>query len=67
MFGAVGTAVIQLVYKALGAGWTFVLFSGLCVVALPMPLAVLRYGRGWRIKRAERKARKGKNEMATVT
>lgn len=51
-FGAVGTAVIQLLYNAINPGWTFVLLTALSVAALPLPLVVLRYGAAWRRKRA---------------
>jgi hypothetical protein len=64
LFGAVGTSVIQLLYSsALGAGWTFVLLSGICVLAFPFTiLLVLRHGSEWRerrIEKREEKARKG--------
>lgn len=60
IFGAVGTSVIQLMYQsALGAGWTFVLLSGICVLATPVTLiVVLRRGRAWRETRAARRRSK---------
>ncbi|KAK4701594.1 hypothetical protein P7C70_g4635, partial [Phenoliferia sp. Uapishka_3] len=54
LFGAAGTAVVQIIYRAIGAGWTFVLFSGIVILGIPMPLAVLKYAPGWRQKREEK-------------
>lgn len=54
MFGAVGTAVIQLLYSAIGAGWTMTLMTGMCLVALPMPVVVWRQGAKWRARRDEK-------------
>ncbi|KAG8992036.1 hypothetical protein FRB94_012033 [Tulasnella sp. JGI-2019a] len=54
LFGAVGTAIIQVLYNALGAGWTFVLLSGLCVLALPMAFIVIKKASEWRQHRLER-------------
>jgi hypothetical protein len=51
LFGAVGTAVIQLLYNAIGAGWTMVLLTGLCLVALPLPAVVWLRGAKWRARR----------------
>ncbi|KAF7334766.1 MFS domain-containing protein [Mycena sanguinolenta] len=44
-------AVIQLILDALGAGWTYVLLAGLCVVASPLIWVVIRIGPGCRAKR----------------
>lgn len=41
-------------YNALGAGWTFVLLSGICVAGMPLSFIVIRYGKSWRDKREER-------------
>ncbi|ODO09248.1 hypothetical protein I350_02848 [Cryptococcus amylolentus CBS 6273] len=57
-FGAIGTATIQKMYKTFGAGWTFVLLTGLVVVFLPFPIAVIRNGKGWREARLQREERK---------
>ncbi|ORY25281.1 major facilitator superfamily domain-containing protein [Naematelia encephala] len=54
IFGAVGTAIVQIIYNAIGAGWTMVLFSGICLAALPLPLLVIRNAGSWRIHRAEK-------------
>lgn len=63
IFGAVGTAVIQILYNAIGAGWTFTLLTGLVLVAIPLPLIVIKYAPGWRQRRGqramERKTKKG--------
>ena len=58
-FGAVGTAVVQLLYDAIGAGWTMVLLSGMCVIAVPIPLCVIKYAPGWRATRVEKARRRG--------
>ncbi|WVQ73805.1 hypothetical protein IAR50_003386 [Cryptococcus sp. DSM 104548] len=57
-FGAIGTATIQQMYKTLNAGWTFVLLTGLIVVFVPFPVAVVRYGKKWRKARFAREERK---------
>lgn len=54
IFGAVGTAVIQLLYSAIGAGWTAVLLSGLCVAAIPLFFVIHRWGPKWREVRKTR-------------
>lgn len=54
-------SVVQLINKAIGAGWTFTLLSGICLLVVPMPLAVLKWGPRWRKRRRERvKAREEK-------
>ncbi|KAG8990670.1 hypothetical protein FRB94_013187 [Tulasnella sp. JGI-2019a] len=66
LFGAVGTAIIQVLYNALGAGWTFVLLSGLCVLGSPMAFIVIKNAPEWRQRRSERAERKrlAKDEKA---
>ena len=59
LFAAIGTSVIQLLYEDIGAGWSIVIFAGLCVCGIPMLLLVTKMGPKWRAKRrakAERKA-----------
>jgi hypothetical protein len=54
----------------LGAGWTFVVLSGLCILALPLQIAVIRHGKEWRDKREakkEEKRRKRKEFSQGVT
>lgn len=63
-FGAVGTGVIQQMYSGLGAGWTFVLLTGLCLCAVPLSLVVIFYGPGWRAKREERREREQHEQHA---
>ncbi|KAK8861358.1 hypothetical protein IAR55_002177 [Kwoniella newhampshirensis] len=60
IFGAIGTAVVQTMYKNLHAGWTFVLWTGLVIVFIPLPALVVKYGRGWRQARTAREQRKAK-------
>ncbi|KAM0753667.1 MFS general substrate transporter [Meredithblackwellia eburnea MCA 4105] len=48
LWGAAATAVIQVMYQAMGAGWSFVVLSGICVLGLPMPLLVSRRAKSWR-------------------
>lgn len=49
---------MQLINKKMGAGWMFVLLSGLCLVFTPLPLIVLRKGPEWRRRRDEKRRRK---------
>ena len=41
----------QIIYDAIGAGWAFVLLSGIVVIGIPMPLIVLQHGTEWRQRR----------------
>lgn len=45
-------------YNALGAGWTFVLLSGICLAGLPLSFIVIKYAKGWRNAREARAAAK---------
>ncbi|WRT65469.1 uncharacterized protein IL334_002412 [Kwoniella shivajii] len=58
IFGAVGVAVIQTIYKAIGAGWTFVLLSGICILGIPLPIIVIKNGKKWRDRRHAKQAEK---------
>jgi len=58
LFGAVGTAVIQLLYNAIGSGWTSVLLTGMCVAASPLYWVIAHYGPTWRAARREKKERR---------
>lgn len=49
----------MLMYHNLGAGWSFVLLSGMCIGALPITLIVIRYAPGWREWRARKASVKG--------
>lgn len=51
-------------YNTLGAGWTFVLLTGLVVIASPLPIIVIKKGRGWRDKRKEKKEAKNEEKKA---
>lgn len=55
---AVGTATVQLMYKAMGVGWTFVLLSGICFAVLPLSFLVVAKGGKWRERRKEKQAEK---------
>nr|GAT47577.1 predicted protein [Mycena chlorophos] len=48
---AVMVAVIQLIIDAIGVGWTYVLLSGLCIVASPLIWIVMFIGPKWRARR----------------
>ncbi|KAI0094305.1 hypothetical protein BDY19DRAFT_13410 [Irpex rosettiformis] len=50
-FGAACVSVVDLIFQAIGVGWTYVLLSGLCVLAGPIILIVIRMGPKWRAKR----------------
>ncbi|WVN89919.1 uncharacterized protein L203_105149 [Cryptococcus depauperatus CBS 7841] len=54
IFGSISVAVIQSMYKALNAGWTFVLLSGL-ILATPLSVVVVFKDNEWRDKRLEKK------------
>lgn len=64
IFGAIGVASIQSMYSTLGAGWTFVLLSGLVLLATPCPIIVTMKGRSWRDKRKAKKAAKKEKKEA---
>ena len=52
MMAAVGVSVLQLLFDAIGYGWTFTLISGLCF-ATTLPLLLERkYGWHWRLEAA---------------
>ncbi|ORX36481.1 major facilitator superfamily domain-containing protein [Kockovaella imperatae] len=51
ILGAVTVSVVQIINTRFGAGWTFVILSGVSLSGTPLPLVVLKYGPGWRIKR----------------
>ena len=50
-FGAACVSVIDLIFRAIGVEWTYVLLGGLCVVVGPFILIVIRMGPKWRAKR----------------
>lgn len=56
--GAVGTSTIDLMIRRLNVGWSFVLLSGICLAASPLPWLILKLGPERRRGRAEEKARK---------
>ncbi|WVW79763.1 hypothetical protein I302_101733 [Kwoniella bestiolae CBS 10118] len=63
IFGAIGVAAIQSMYKSLGAGWTFVLLSGIVILGIPMPILVVKRGKIWRKGRIERLRRKEEEKV----
>ncbi|WVR03902.1 hypothetical protein IAU60_000901 [Kwoniella sp. DSM 27419] len=56
--GAVTVSTVDLIVQRMGAGWCFVLLSGICLVGTPMPLICLKYGPKWRVRRIERAKQK---------
>ena len=50
---AAGLAALQAMIDAVGPGWTFTVFSGLCLLTLPMLLAEVRWGFAWRSVRQQ--------------
>ncbi|KAL9619131.1 MAG: hypothetical protein Q9160_006220 [Pyrenula sp. 1 TL-2023] len=57
LLGAGAVAVIDLILKAMGRGWTFT-FIGLLQIALsPMLLAIVKWGPAWRKENAEKEQR----------
>ncbi|KAF8580653.1 MFS general substrate transporter [Ramaria rubella] len=63
LLGAVGTATIQPMIKALGTGWTFTTLGLICASMLPVIVIQYRYGAIWRGRRSSEGA---KEELATV-
>ncbi|OSX67227.1 hypothetical protein POSPLADRAFT_1051377 [Postia placenta MAD-698-R-SB12] len=56
--GAALVSVIDLILNALGAGWTYVLLAGICVLFSPIMVIMYHYGPRWRARRrARRQAR----------
>ena len=51
ILGAVSVSVVQIINTSVGAGWTFVILSGVALAGTPLPLIVLKYGPEWRIRR----------------
>ncbi|KAH9858031.1 MFS general substrate transporter [Lenzites betulinus] len=54
-FGAACVSVIDLMIKALGTGWTYVILTGICIVFSPIYWVLMRYGPVWRAKRRARR------------
>lgn len=50
----VGTAVVQVIIDAVGAGWTFTLFGGVCMASLDLAWLEWNYGMSWRDELRER-------------
>ncbi|KAL7285431.1 hypothetical protein ACG7TL_000528 [Trametes sanguinea] len=62
-FGAACVSVIDLILKAIGTGWTYVLLCGICVVFSPIMWILIRYGPTWRARRrAKHQAAKAAKE-----
>lgn len=61
---AVGTATVQLMYNAMGIGWTFVLLSGISLILLPLSFFVVARGGKWRQRRKERKEERQRKKEA---
>ncbi|KAI0068154.1 MFS general substrate transporter [Artomyces pyxidatus] len=49
--GAGLVSVIDLILKALGTGWTYVLLGGLCVLVSPLIYVLIHWGPTWRERR----------------
>lgn len=56
---------MQIINRVMGAGWMFVLLSGICLLVTPLPLLVVRYGPQWRARRTERLERAARKEAET--
>ncbi|KAF8583850.1 MFS general substrate transporter [Ramaria rubella] len=52
LLGAVGTATIQPMIKALGTGWTFTTLGLICAAGLPVIVIQYKYGAIWRARRS---------------
>ncbi|RSH94560.1 hypothetical protein EHS25_004364 [Saitozyma podzolica] len=66
LFGAASVSVVQIINDAMGPGWTFVLLSGICLLATPMPLIVLKWGPEWRLRRHRRAKEKEEKRRTHV-
>jgi hypothetical protein len=64
--GAVSVGIIQTLNRHLGAGWSFVLLSGIWLLLTPLPLIVAKYGSKWRLRQIEKDTQK-KEESEIVT
>ncbi|KAL7419949.1 hypothetical protein Q5752_005868 [Cryptotrichosporon argae] len=51
LVGAGATAAVDPTIQAMGVGWTFTLWTGLCAVSLGLVGVEMRYGGGWRRRR----------------
>ncbi|KAL8833152.1 MAG: hypothetical protein Q9170_004454 [Blastenia crenularia] len=51
---AIAVSILQFLLDALGPGWTFTIFGGLCVSTGPMLWAEYQWGMQWRTERTER-------------
>lgn len=49
-----GTAVVQILIDAMGVGWTFTLYGGICMACLGIAWLEWAYGKSWRDKMRER-------------
>jgi len=49
-----GLAVVQIFLDAIGVGWTFTLFGGVCMGCLGAAWLEWRYGKSWRDSMRER-------------
>lgn len=65
--GAVEVGTVQLINRRMGPGWMFVLLSGLCLLATPLPIIVWKKGPAWRAKRNERLRRKEEAEAEAAS
>ena len=48
-----GLAALQVMISHMGPGWTFTLFSGLCLLTGPLIYLEVQYGLKWRSKKQE--------------
>lgn len=46
---AAGTAALQLVLDAMGVGWCFTIFAGICLATMPVLWMENEWGMGWRL------------------
>lgn len=60
--GAILVSVIDLIAKALGTGWTFVLLGCICAALTPIVYVVIKIGPRWRRRRAEKELQAGRGE-----
>ncbi|KAJ5149143.1 hypothetical protein N7448_000721 [Penicillium atrosanguineum] len=62
--GAAGVAAVQPIIDAITAEYTFLLLAGITLAMVPLLMAEMRWGAGWRMERTERLKRKEQSQSA---
>jgi hypothetical protein len=59
-------AIREPVNSAMQPGWTFVLFSGICLIFTPLLLVLVRSGPKWKDSRTASQAKQAAKEQAKL-